>query len=92
MIVRILGEGQLEVDSADLPALNALDDDVTGAVEAGDEDGFRAALSALLGKVREVGSPLEDGTLVPSELVLPSADASLPEVRALLTDEGLIPG
>src|SRR5438270_346380 len=62
------------------------------AVEAGDDDAFNAALSGLLAKVREIGVPLPDDEIVPSDLVLPTADASLAEVRELLGDEGLIPG
>jgi hypothetical protein len=92
VIVRILGEGQLEVADADMAALNTLDEELLHAVDGGDGDAFRAALSSLLGKVREVGTPLAAEEIVPSELILPSPDASLPEVRALLTDEGLIPG
>ena len=91
MIVRILGEGQRSVDDGDLEGLNALDSELTAAVESGDAEGFRSALSALLDKVRQVGKALPDDEIVPSDLVLPSADASLDEVRELLGDEGLIP-
>jgi hypothetical protein len=42
--------------------------------------------------VREVGSPLPDDEIVPSQLVLPAGDATLAEVRELLSDDGLIPG
>ena len=92
MIVRILGEGQRAVDDGDLESLNALDNDLIAAVDSGDEDGFNRALSALLDKVRQIGKALPDDEIVPSDLVLPSADASLDEVRELLGDEGLIPG
>ncbi|HVS67090.1 MAG TPA: hypothetical protein VHE56_00960 [Mycobacteriales bacterium] len=92
MIVRILGEGQLDVPAAAVDALNALDAALQSACDANDADQFDLALGDLLAKVREVGSPLPDDHVVPSELVLPSADASLAEVRELLTDEGLIPG
>ena len=92
MIVRILGEGQVDVPDAELDALNKLDDQLQSAAEGGDEVAFAAALSALLGRVRQVGKPLGDAELVPSDLVLPSADASLAEVRELLSDDGLIPG
>jgi hypothetical protein len=92
MIVRILGEGQRSVDDADLEGLNALDSDLIATVDSGDADGFGRALAALLDKVREVGTVLPDEEIVPSDLVLPSADASLDEVRELLGDEGLIPG
>jgi hypothetical protein len=92
VIVRILGEGQLEVPDGELDSLNALDDELQSAVEGGDDEQFTQALVALLSRVREVGKPLPDDEIVPSELVLPSADASLAEVRELLGDEGLIPG
>lgn len=92
MIVRILGEGQRRVDDAAIEGLNALDGSLVAAVEAGDDEAFRAALTALLDQVRELGAPLPDDEIVPSDLVLPTADASLAEVRELLGDEGLIPG
>ncbi|HEY8475180.1 MAG TPA: hypothetical protein VIL37_21525 [Natronosporangium sp.] len=92
MIVRIMGEGQVEIDSADLDALNVLDGELEAAIEAGDEAEFRAKLHALLDKVRQVGKPLPDDSLEPSELILPPADAAMDEVRAMLGDQGLIPG
>ena len=92
MIVRILGEGQRDVPESELDSLNALDDQLQAAVDSGADDAFASALTALLDRVRQVGKPLPDDELVPSDLVLPSADASLAEVRELLGDEGLIPG
>jgi hypothetical protein len=92
MIVRVLGEGQLEVGDDVLAHLNTLDDAVESAVEAGDENAFREALDRLLAAVREHGQPLPDESLLPSDAVLPSSDVSLAEVRQLLGDEGLIPG
>jgi hypothetical protein len=92
MIVRILGEGQLEVPEAVHAELNQLDAALESAVETGDEAGFRSALTALLTRVREVGSPTEADDLRPSELILPQEGATMDEVRKLLTDEGLIPG
>jgi hypothetical protein len=92
MIVRILGEGQLDVPDSALDELNRLDSDLQSACEAGDETAFHAALTVLLARTRELGSAVSDDHLGPSELVLPSEDASLAEVAALLGDEGLIPG
>jgi hypothetical protein len=92
VIVRILGEGQLDVPESALDALNELDNAVQAACDANDAEAFDVALGELLGKVREVGKPLPDDQIEPSELVLPSADASLAEVKELLSDEGLIPG
>ncbi|GII01922.1 PspA-associated protein PspAA [Planobispora takensis] len=92
MIVRIMGEGQVEIAPGDLTVLNDLDGQLEAAIEAGDEDTFRTRLHALLDQVRHVGKTLPDDSLEPSELILPPADASMEEVREMLGDEGLIPG
>jgi hypothetical protein len=92
MILRILGEGQFEVAEHTIEALNGLDNELQAAVDSGDDAAFHSALSALLTLVREAGEPVADEYLGPSEFVLPSADSTLEEVRALLGDEGLIPG
>jgi len=91
VIVRIMGEGQVQLDDSHLPTLNKLDDKLLAEVEAEDEEGFRETLGALLTAVRDLGTPLPDDSLEPSELILPAAGASLEEVRAMLADDGLIP-
>ncbi|MEU9790901.1 hypothetical protein AB0E27_09740 [Streptomyces sparsogenes] len=92
MIVRIMGEGQLRLDDSHLSGLNRLDDELLAEVNSEDEDGFRRTLGALLDAVRSLGEPLPDDSLEPSELILPAPDATLAEVRAMLKDDGLIPG
>lgn len=92
MIVRIMGEGQVRLDDNHLTELNKLDDELLAEVEGGDEAGFRRTLTALLDAVHRLGAPLPDDALEPSGLILPSADATLAEVRDMLDDEGLIPG
>jgi hypothetical protein len=92
MVVRIMGEGQLRLSDTHLAELNKLDDEPLAEMENGDGPGFRHTLAALLTKVRELGTPLPDDSLEPSELILPSPDATLEEVRDLLSDDGLIPG
>ncbi|MFI0899451.1 hypothetical protein [Streptomyces sp. NPDC020983] len=92
MIARIMGEGQVRLADADLTELNTLDDELLAAVEAGDEEGFRRTLGALLDSVRRLGAPLPDDALEPSQLILPAPDATLDEVREMLHDDGLIPG
>ncbi|MBB5082537.1 PspA-associated protein PspAA [Nonomuraea endophytica] len=92
MIVRIMGEGQVEISADDIALLNQLDSELESAIEADDEENFRVRLHALLDKVRHVGKALSDDSLEPSELILPPADASIEEVREMLGDQGLIPG
>ncbi|WP_030382599.1 MULTISPECIES: PspA-associated protein PspAA [unclassified Streptomyces] len=92
MIVRIMGEGQVKLDDSRFAELNKLDDDLLAEVEGGDEAGFRRTLTALLDEVRRLGEPLPADSLEPSELILPSPEATLEEVREMLADDGLLPG
>ena len=92
MIVRILGEGQWTLPSERLDELNELDAALTDSVDAGDEARFARDLTTLLDRVRAVGVPVPVESISTSDLILPGPDAALAEVRALLGDEGLIPG
>ncbi|MGW2065510.1 PspA-associated protein PspAA [Streptomyces sp. NPDC001937] len=92
MIVRIMGEGQLTLADSHLAELNKLDNELLAEMESGDGPGFRTTLHALLARVSELGTPLPDDSLEPSELILPSPDATLEDVRDMLSDDGLIPG
>ncbi|WP_326599438.1 PspA-associated protein PspAA [Streptomyces sp. NBC_01803] len=91
MIVRIMGEGQVRLDDSHFPALNQLDDELMTELQSGDSEGFHRTLAALLEAVRAMGTPLPDDSLEPSELILPSPEASIAEVRVMLTEDGLIP-
>ena len=92
MILRILGEGQLKMSDEAVNELNDLDERLIEAVDKGDEGQFQSALANLVNKVRELGQPVPDDYIGPSELILPGSDATLEEVKELLSDEGLIPG
>jgi hypothetical protein len=86
MIVRILGEDQYDVPEEHRAALDELDKTLVKAVDAEDEPGFTSALQALAAEVRRVGTALPDDAFIPSELVVPFADASLEETKRLLAD------
>ena len=93
MIVRILNEGQWELSDEAVRGLNSLDDAVDKAVASGDQGQLAAALQALLDRVRIAGTVVPDDELRDSDLILPDADSTVEDVRALLSDsdEGLIP-
>ncbi len=92
MIVRILGEGQFDVPDESVGALNELDAALESSIAADDEDSFRTSLAALLSSVRDHGAPHDADSLDESDLILPPGDATLDEVRLMLSDDGLIPG
>jgi hypothetical protein len=92
MIVRIMGEGQFEVPDSLVDRLNELDNALLAALETADRADFNVSLAALLAAVRAAGTPVADDLLVPSDATLPFEDATVDEVKALLRDDGLIPG
>ena len=91
MIVRILGEGQFEVDDAAAAKLDALDIELDAAVEAGDEAAFKAALGALGAAGARSGHAGADDDRCTAEIILPSSDADVAEVLKLLA-EGQLSG
>lgn len=91
MIVRLMGEGQFELDDAVVSQLNALDDAAMAALEAGDEETLDARLDDMWQLVLGQGTPLADDDLRSSGVIIPPSDLTLEETRALVGDHGLIP-
>ncbi|HUK98969.1 MAG TPA: hypothetical protein VLV46_15055 [Gaiellaceae bacterium] len=91
MIVRVLGEGQWRVDDSLQAQLQELDEQVSRALDAGDEAALRSSLVALADAVRSHGERLPDEDLSVSDAIVPPADLSLDEARELMSNEGFIP-
>jgi hypothetical protein len=93
MIVRVLGQGQWQVDDLLADYLNEIDDQVVDAVDKGDQEALTAALTALVDHVVSHGEELPDDGLEASDVVIPDSAASVDEVRELLETSpgGLIP-
>jgi hypothetical protein len=91
VIVRLMGEGQFQLEDGAAAELDALDNAAVAALEAGDEELFRDRLRDLAQAVRDSGRPLPDADLHPSDVIVPPDDLSLEEARELFTGEGLIP-
>ena len=91
MIVRVMGEGQYDVDDEVAKGLNELDEQAGAALEAGDEERLRELLRRMAEQVRANGARLPDEDLSPSEALVPPEDLSLDEARELFEGDGLIP-
>lgn len=90
MIVRIQGEGQWELSGAQLDELDAIDNQMLEEIDHHDESRFQQLLGQMLDYVRNNGRRLPPEEIVESNVILPPADATVDEVKALFTDEGLI--
>ena len=91
MIVRISGEGQFRLPDEDSDRLNELDNRAVGAVEEGDETGFKELWSQMLELVSGDGNRIGDEELLESDVILPPRDITFEEARGEFTGDGLIP-
>ena len=88
MIVRILGDGQYELDASHAEAFDVLDEALVRHVEAGDDQAYHDDLQALINLVRSKGAGLPHEAVQPSDQVLPDPTMTVEEVQALLAEEG----
>jgi hypothetical protein len=91
MIVRLMNEGQFRVDDGLRTRLNELDEKAGAALERDDEEALDAHLEQMWDLVRREGEELPADSLETSDVLIPPADLTLEETRALFTEGGLIP-
>ena len=91
MIVRVMGEGQFEIDDEVAKGLNDLDEQAAEAVERGDQDQLSELLGRMADAVRANGARVPDDDLRGSDAIVPPNDLSVDEARELFDGEGLIP-
>ena len=91
MIVRVMGEGQFEVDEEVAKGLNELDEQAEQALEAGDRVRLTELLQRMAEAVRTNGARVPDDDLSPSEAIVPPPDLTLEEAQELFEGGGLIP-
>lgn len=88
IVVRVAGEGQYLLPAAVRPALDGLDQAMVRAVTSEDAAGFASCTSQLLKLVHDNGSKVDAGDLRTSDLIVPAADMTLDDAKALLSEAG----
>ena len=91
MIIRVMGEGQFEVDEEVVKGLNELDEQAEQALESGDQERLTELLERMSEAVRTNGARVPDDDLSPSEGIVPPSDLTLEEAHELFEGDGLIP-
>lgn len=89
-----MGHGQFMVDAKTLKRLNDIDDFLVEMVtsEKGDDMEFKNGLTELNQVTMKYGKPVEQGEIVRSDIILPSADLPVDEAKKLFRGEGVVPG
>lgn len=84
MIVRIHMDDQYRLSDDAVAEVDQLDERLMGAINANDQDAFSNALDELLGYVRARGEKVPVDEIISSDIILPSADVTMEEARAIL--------
>jgi len=90
MIVRIMGQGQYKVDVELMEKLNVIDNRIVAHVSRGDEAEFRKDLALLISAIKEKGQPLDETSILSSEIIVPPEDLTLKEAIKIFSGQGLI--
>jgi hypothetical protein len=92
MIVRLMGEGQYELDKKHFDELNRIDNNIVKLVTKGDDKAFKSEFKKLADYVHRNGKKMPDNVLKPSDIIIPPADLTADEAREIFKGDGLIPG
>ena len=91
MIVRLMGEGQYELDSRHLDEMNRIDNRIVEIVAKGDERAFKSEFRRLADYVHRNGRRIPDDVIKPSDVIVPPDDLTLEEAARIFKGDGLIP-
>ncbi len=90
MIIRIMGEGQYEMEGSLLEDLNVIDNRIVDHVSRGEEKEFREDLGRLISTVKRNGKQLDPKEIIKSDIIIPPKDLTLEEAKDIFKGYGLI--
>ena len=91
MIVRLMGEGQYELEKKHVDEVNKIDNNIVKIVNTGNENDFRTEFKKLSDYVRKNGKKLSDDIIKPSGIIIPPSDLTLDEAKKIFAGDGLFP-
>jgi len=91
MIVRLMGEGQYELEKKHIDEVNKIDNNIVKIINKGDEEVFRSEFKKLSEYVRKNGKRISDEVIKPSEIIIPPSDLTLDEAKRIFAGDGIFP-
>jgi hypothetical protein len=92
MIIRIIGQGQYQVQSSLFDDLNKIDNKIVQYVQKGNEKGYRAGLAELIGLIHREGKSVSAKEIVESDIIVPPADMTFEEAKEVFKGTGIFKG
>lgn len=90
MIIRIMGEGQYDVDERVIDELNVIDNRIVDHLSKGEKEEFREDLGRLISTVKRNGKQMDTKEIMKSDIIIPPKDLTLEEARGIFKADGLI--
>lgn len=90
MIARLMGLGQYHIEDAYINDLNTIDNRIVEIVEKDDNDNFQKTYPELISYVQKYGTPVPDGEIIESDIIIPPDDLTLEEAKKIFKGEGII--
>ena len=91
MIVRLMGEGQYELDKKHVDEVNKIDNNIVKIVNTGNETDFMSEFKKLSDYVRKNGKKIAEDVIKPSGIIIPPSDLTLDEAKKIFAGDGLFP-
>ena len=91
MIVRLMGEGQYELEKKHVDEVNKIDNNIVNIVNKGNEKDFMTEFAKLSDYVRKNGKKISDDVIKPSGIIIPPSDLTLDEAKKIFAGDGLFP-
>ncbi|CAD7767236.1 MAG: hypothetical protein DNFNHJIP_00643 [Candidatus Argoarchaeum ethanivorans] len=90
MIARLMGLGQYHIEDAYIDDLNTIDNRIVEIVEKDDYDNFQKTYPELISYVQKHGTPVPDGEIIESDIIIPPDDLTLEEAKKIFKGQGII--
>ncbi len=93
-IVRLMNDAQYYVSIDVMRELNSLDNRLVRMLKNSkdiDENTIREVIGGMRMLVKSKGKRVKDELIVSSDIIIPTVDISIDEVRKVFKDEGIIP-
>ena len=90
MIIRIMGEGQYQASETLCNELNRIDNHIVTLVEEEKVEEYKKELARLISEIKGKAEPIDPKEIVKSDVIVPPADLSFEEAKAIFKGSGII--
>lgn len=85
-----MGLGQYRIEEKYLEEMNRIDNRLVDLVQQEDHDEFQKNYKMLIEYVKKHGTPVPDGEIVESDVIIPPDDLTLEEAQNIFKGQGII--